>query len=571
MFMSKTLGRDADSKAVLAALDRSQATIEFDLSGTILHANQNFLSLMEYELSELVGKHHRMFVDRTYADSQEYQEFWQKLKSGQFMSSEFKRITKSGKEVWIQATYNPILDRGGKPCKVIKFAVDITADKLKRADAAGQLAAINKSQAVIEFEMDGTIIDANANFLSAMGYSLDEVKGKKHSMFVEPAFANSAEYAKLWETLRSGQFLSAEYKRIGKGGKEVWIQASYNPINDMNGKPFKVVKFATDITASKLQFADFSGQIEAIGKSQAIIEFDMDGTIRTANNNFLAAMGYTLGEVKGKHHSMFVESSYAHSSDYAEFWKALGRGEFSSSEYLRIGKGGREVWIQASYNPILDMNGTPFKVVKFATDITDQMNARLESQVLTSESLENVNSVAGAATELQASVQEISESMQRSQQAVNDIVDRTKEASDLTEKFQASALEMENVVHMIRDIAEQVNLLALNATIEAARAGDAGKGFAVVANEVKNLATQTSNATDEIRNEIKSLQEASDQVVDSTSGIAKASDLVREYISTVASSVEEQSAVTSEVSSNMNNISAQISQLDECVRRISGQ
>jgi len=239
-------------------------------------------------------------------------------------------------------------------------------------ESAAQIAAIGKSQATIEFEMDGTIVTANANFLNAFGYTLDEVKGKHHSIFVDEAYRRSSEYREFWAKLNRGEYQAAEYKRIGKGGKEVWIQGSYNPIPDSNGKPFKVVKYATDVTEQKLINADYQGQIAAIGKSQATIEFKMDGTIVTANANFLNALGYTLDEVKGKHHSIFVDEAYRQSSEYREFWAKLNRGEYQAAEYKRIGKGGREVWIQASYNPILDLNGKPFKVVKYATDITQQ-------------------------------------------------------------------------------------------------------------------------------------------------------------------------------------------------------
>ncbi len=251
------------------------------------------------------------------------------------------------------------------------------------------MTAISKAQAMIEFNLDGTIITANENFLNAMGYTLEEVKGKHHSMFVEPAYKDSVEYSQFWEKLNRGEFQSAEYKRIGKGGKEVWIQASYNPIFDASGKPFKVVKFATDVTAQKLESAENTGKIDAISKAQAMIEFNLDGTIIIANDNFLNAMEYTLEEVKGKHHSMFVEPGYKESAEYSEFWEKLNRGEFQSAEYKRIGKGGKEVWIQASYNPIFDMNGKPFKVVKFASDITRQrieaeFNQRLQGAVVSS-------------------------------------------------------------------------------------------------------------------------------------------------------------------------------------------
>ncbi len=386
--------KNADVAGQVAAISKAQAVIEFNMDGTIITANENFLGAMGYRLEEVKGQHHSMFVDEAYRRGAEYKEFWAKLNRGEYESAEYKRIGNGGKEVWIQASYNPILDLNGKPFKVVKFASEVTAQKLKNADVAGQVAAIGKAQAVIEFNMDGTIITANENFLGAMGYRLEEVKGQHHSMFVEEAFRRSSEYKEFWAKLNRGEYESGEYKRIGKGGKEVWIQASYNPILDLNGKPFKVVKYATEVTAQKLKNADSAGQIAAIGKAQAVIEFNMDGTIITANDNFLGAMGYRLEEIKGQHHSMFVDEAFRRSSEYREFWAKLNRGEYESAEYKRIGKGGKEVWIQASYNPILDLNGKPFKVVKFATDVTAQVTAREDLRQKVDRILAVVNSAA---------------------------------------------------------------------------------------------------------------------------------------------------------------------------------
>jgi methyl-accepting chemotaxis protein len=258
-----------------------------------------------------------------------------------------------------------------------------TSDK-EIVDMRGQLAAIGRALAVIEFELDGTIITANSNFLSALGYKLEEIRGQHHSIFVEPTHRSTLEYKQFWADLGKGNFRAAEYKRLGKGGKEVWIQASYNPILDEAGKPFKVVKYATDVTAQKLKNADFQGQIEAISRVQAVIEFELDGTIITANENFLKTLGYRLEDVQGKHHSLFIDSSHRASAEYRQFWASLADGRFQAGRFRRIAKGGREVWIQASYNPILDLNGCPFKVVKFATDITaevakEQINVRFSS------------------------------------------------------------------------------------------------------------------------------------------------------------------------------------------------
>jgi PAS domain S-box-containing protein len=242
-------------------------------------------------------------------------------------------------------------------------------------DLRGQIAAINKAQAVIEFAPDGQILGANENFLRAMGYMLDEIRGQHHSMFVDLAYRQSVEYRLFWDKLGRGEYDAGQYRRLGKGGKEVWIQATYNPILDRNGKPFKVVKYATDITAHKLATANFEGQLAAINKAQAVIEFTLDGKVLSTNDNFGRVMGYAPDEVRGQHHGMFVDPAHRQSTEYRLFWDKLGRGEYDAGQYRRVGKGGKEVWLQASYNPIMDMNGKPFKVVKYATDVTEQVRA----------------------------------------------------------------------------------------------------------------------------------------------------------------------------------------------------
>lgn len=558
----------AIADAQLEALEKSQAMIEFAPDGTILNANPNFLSAMGYSLSEIKGRHHRMFVDAAHSNSPEYEQFWSGLRRGEFVVCEFQRYGKDGREIWIQASYNPIPDEYGSIVKVVKYATDITNQKLRNADYAGQISAIGKSQAIIEFDMSGIILNANDHFLRTTGYMLDEIRGRHHRMFADPDYAASAGYEEFWQRLRNGEYAAGEYQRFGKGGKEVWIQASYNPILDMNDKPFKVVKYATDITADKLRNADYAGQISAIGKSQAVIEFDMNGIILNANSNFLQAMGYALDEIRGKHHRMFADQAYASSTDYEQFWQQLRRGEYAVGEFQRFGKGGKEVWIQASYNPIMDMSNKPFKVVKYATDITMQMRARIEAGHVTHQMAATTHGVASAAEQLTASISEISKNMGQSKLAVDDIINKTRQADELMIRLKNTSEYMENVVQLIRSIAGQVNLLALNATIEAARAGEAGRGFAVVAAEVKNLATQTGRATDDIATQINAMQNVAAEVAASALAISNASNSVGEYVGSVASAIEEQSAVTQEISSRMQESSAAVTQLNECIMRI---
>jgi methyl-accepting chemotaxis protein len=434
--------RQADYQAQIDAISKSQAMIEFDLDGTIITANDNFLKAMGYTLDEVRGRHHRIFVDEAYARSAEYKTFWDRLKHGEYVADEFKRVGKAGNDVWIQASYNPIVDLDGRPRKVVKFATDITEQKIRNADYEGQIQAISKSQGMIEFDLDGTIISANDNFLNAMGYTLDEVRGRHHSIFVDEAHARSPEYKAFWDRLNRGEFVTDEFKRIGKGGNDVWIQASYNPILDLNGRPAKVVKFATDVTEQKTRTADYEGQIQAIGKSQGMIEFNMDGTIISANDNFLNAMGYTLDEVRGRHHSIFVDEAHARSPEYKAFWDRLNRGEFVADEFKRIGKAGNDVWIQASYNPILDLNGRPRKVVKFATDVTERVELQRaaaeqhhRTQELTGQVVESANQFAEGSRVIAESSANLSDGAQ------------TQAAS--VEEMTASVAELTNAIQVI--------------------------------------------------------------------------------------------------------------------------
>jgi methyl-accepting chemotaxis protein len=591
-------------RAQVAAIHKSQAVIEFELDGTIRTANENFLAVMGYTLAEIQGRHHSLFVEPDYRESTAYKTFWRDLGEGKSKADEFKRIGKGGREVWIQASYNPILDGKGRPCAVVKFATDVTARKLRDADVQAQINAVGKIQAMIQFNLDGTIIEANENFLKTVGYTFEEIKGRHHGMFVEPGYRESADYKQFWRELNEGKFQTGEFKRVGKGGKTVWIHGSYNPILDLNGKPFKVVKFATNITGRKRSE-------EAMSQVQAIIEFSLDGTILHANENFLKTVGYSLDEIKGRHHSMFVDSAFRESGEYRKFWQDLNAGLFQSGDYRRVGKGGKEIWLQAIYNPIFDADGKPCKVVKNASDITGRKKAEeslkvtinvvtQNAQALASSSEEltavsqqmsanseetstqsnvvaaaseqvskNVATVATSAEEMSASVKEIAKNANEAAKIATQAVSVAEDTNKTVAKLGVSSIEIGKVIKVITSIAQQTNLLALNATIEAARAGEAGKGFAVVANEVKELAKQTATATEDISGKIEAIQNDTKGAVAAIGQISKIINQINDIQSTIASAVEEQTATTNEIARNANEAAQGSTEISKNITNVS--
>jgi methyl-accepting chemotaxis protein len=371
------------------------------------------------------------------------------------------------------------------------------------ADLRGKLAALSQAQPMIEFDLDGVVLDANENFLKASGYTLREIRGKHHSMFVDPAQRNTPEYRAFWEKLRRGERQSSRYKRFARDGRPVWVQATYYPVLDRRGKPFKVVKFTNDITEEMLAQADAAGQVAAISKALCVVEYTLDGTITGANDNFLRAFGYTLGEVRGQHHSMLVEPGMRDTAEYRDFWARLARGRYDTGQYRRVGRGGRVLWVEASYNPILDADGKPFKVVEYATDVTQrvQLSEQLRSAVAETQaavaaaaegdlthrvSLEgksgeiaelsrSVNSLIEVTATLVRRIKEAAAAVQAGAQDISagnqHLSQRTDEQAANLEETASSMEQMASTVKQTADNAAEANRLAMAAREQAEKGG----------------------------------------------------------------------------------------------------
>lgn len=706
----------AELKGRDEAINKVQAIAEYDLAGNFLAANANYLAIFGRSEAEVEGQHHGLLVDAATRDAAEYRKLWSELAGGQAQSGEFKRLSKDGREIWVQATYAPIFDVKGEPFKVVEYAADVTernrllagaaelkvrvdvmnrtsicseADlrgnilscndklcevsqysreeligkphsifrhpdmskevfrqmwatigrgevfrgivknrkkdgtpyyvdaviapvlgangkpekyigvryelteaELERQNARGLVNAIDGAFAYAEFDTKGSVTGANEIFLRTLGYRLEEIKGQHHRLFCDPAHTGTPDYRQFWTDLAAGQARSDVFKRISKDGREVWIQAVYAPVKDEMGRVAKVVMIASDVTAAKVDSINNDRQLSEANRNQAVVEFDANGTVLGANENFLRCLGYRLEEIKGQHHRLFVDPETVASSAYGQFWADLRQGKFQTAEYKRIGKGGKVVWLQATYNPRFDASGKVVQVVKFATDITAKKLAEgalaetvkqvahnaqsvasaaeelsATAQQLSSNSEEttaqsgvaaaaaeqiskNVGTVATSAEEMNASVREIAKNASQAARVASEAVQVAQVTNTTVAKLGDSSMEIGKVIKVITSIAQQTNLLALNATIEAARAGEAGKGFAVVANEVKELAKQTAAATEDISRKIEAIQGDTKSAVSAIDQISQIINQINDIQNTIASAVEEQTATTNEIARN---------------------
>ena len=519
--MGLSFGSRSVAELVLKGLERSFAVIEFSPAGEVLRANEGFCNAIGYTEAEIVGKHHRTFVDAAHTASPDYAAFWRNLSSGQFVSSEFKRLRKDGSPLWIRASYTPIVDQRGKVLKVVKLALDITKETLVAAENTSFIRAIHRSQAVIQFSLDGVILDANDNFLTAVGYGRDEIIGRNHRLFVKGDDASSPDYAAFWTRLRRGEFFSDEFERVGKGGRAVWLQAQYNPIFDAEGQIVSVIKIATDLTERMRQVGLVGSALESLSHGDLRSEVreplmpSLD-SLRVNFNGSIQALNAAMATVAAS------AASVSENSD-----------EISSHT-----------------------DGLAHR--------TEQQAASLEETAAALEEITaTVARTASGAKHADAVVQRASKDAETSRTVVESAV----EAMGGIEK---SSTQISQIVGVIDEIAFQTNLLALNAGVEAARAGEAGRGFAVVAQEVRALAQRSAEAA----REIKTLIAASSQHVskgvslvgdtgDALNAILRQVEEIRTLVGDISHSAQEQAA-------GLNQVSTAVSQMDRLLQTNAG-
>ncbi|GAB4247656.1 MAG: PAS domain S-box protein [Ekhidna sp.] len=522
---SLMIERDGIKAAIDQAVD---AVITIDTEKRITYYNDAAVKMFGYSREEVLGQNVKMIVPEHHRSNHDnYVEDNVKTGTNKVVGKgrEEKMIRKNGEEFFGLLTLSKVKTNSG--FQFTAFIKDITEQVENRMRAETTKSAVDAGWASIEFTPDGIITDVNENWIATLGYDREQMVGQHHRIFCDDDYVNTSEYKQFWKDLASGKGFSGEFRRKKKGGEDLWMNASYAPVKDDSGKVIKVIKIAADITEQKLRNLNYEGQIKAIHEAQAVIEFNLDGTIITANENFLNATGYSLNEIEGKHHRIFCETQYARSEDYKEFWAKLNRGEFATGEYKRKKKSGEDLWLQAVYNPILDADGKPYKVVKFATDITDKVNA-----------LEELKRVVGV------------------------VVDEgnLKERANLSN---VSGSETE-LLHLINQLLEGIGvpILAVSEVIEGLAKGDLTQDVNIEARgDVKNMSIGLATAMEKLNQLLSDINDTSNRIAASSEQMLVKSDQMSGTTEQVAFAISQMAEGVHDQASQIDNASKLINQV----------